>query len=51
LQGGEGHRRVRETGGKYGGENLKCGEGLEMMGVNGGSMGEIICKVGKDIEE
>jgi hypothetical protein len=41
LQGGEGHTRVGETGGKHGGDNFKCG----------GNMGEIICKVGKDIQE
>jgi hypothetical protein len=32
LNGGGGHRRVEERGGKHGGDNLKCGGRLEMVG-------------------
>jgi hypothetical protein len=42
LNGGGGHRRLGEKGGKHGGDNLECGGRMEMVGERGGSMGEII---------
>jgi hypothetical protein len=35
LQGREGHRKVGETEGEQGDDNLKCGGRLEMAGENG----------------
>jgi hypothetical protein len=42
LQGREGHRKVGETKGEQGDDNLKCGGRPEMAGENGGNMREII---------